>query len=285
MPLIDDNMAYYPIDVEQAEEVDRQVRLGQLIARHIDLLPPQLSLTEGQVILDLGCGAGGWVLDMGRAHPDCQIVGIDVSPHIITYATLAARIQRLTNVQFIAADACQSLPFTEASFDVIHGRFLPSFILSNYWPILLAECRRLLRPGGVICSTESENLGIVTSPALTRYNTLIVDYLRRGKRCFTEEGPNFGITAVQAHLLSKSGFDRISQRVHELNYSIGTLAHPAAVDNYAAMMKLLVPALLREKIAPQEELTRLYTRALAEMHVDDFCGIALFQMVWGYKPL
>ncbi|HEU5376069.1 MAG TPA: hypothetical protein VFV38_11555 [Ktedonobacteraceae bacterium] len=46
-------------------------------------------------------------------------------------------------------------------------------------PGLLRECSRVLRPGGILCSTEFESLGITTSLSLTLYNRLILQASRR----------------------------------------------------------------------------------------------------------
>uniref|UniRef100_UPI0035E452C3 class I SAM-dependent methyltransferase n=1 Tax=Thermogemmatispora sp. TaxID=1968838 RepID=UPI0035E452C3 len=48
------------------------------------------------------------------------------------------------------------LDWPDASFDLINGRLLCGFMLPAAWPRLLAECHRLLKPGGIIRLTEVE---------------------------------------------------------------------------------------------------------------------------------
>lgn len=284
MAHVKEELALYPIDVENAEEMERLIKQAHLISEHVGLLPPQLVLTPGQIALDIGCGPGEWVLEMASMYPDCQIIGIDISKRMTTYASACARVRRLPNTRCEVADASQSLPFPEASIDIIHARFITGFLLTSTWPIFLKECFRVLRPGGVLCSIELENCGIANSQALMQYNNLNIQYMRLGQHCFTAEGSQIGIMAVQAHLLQQSGLAHIQQQMHVLNYSLGSPAHLQTVENYSAMMRLMQPALVREHLVSQERLDLLYTQAMADMYTDGFCGVTMFQSVWGQKP-
>lgn len=283
MAKVNEELALYPIDAENAEEMDRLIKQAHLISEYVGLVPEEVTLTAGQTALDIGCGPGEWVLEMARNNPDCQIMGVDISKRMTTYALARARVQRLPNVEFTVADVCQLLPFPAASFDVLHARFITGFLLTSTWPVFLKECFRVLRPGGIMCSVELENLGVTNSQALMRYNDLMVRYMRLGQHCFTSEGSHIGIMAVQAYLLQQSGFTQVQQQMHVLNYSLGAPAHPQIVEDYSVLMRLMQPALLREKVISEEELTLLYTQAMADMHTEGFCGVTMFQKVWGRK--
>lgn len=274
----------YPIDAEDVEEMNRLTNQARLMTEYSGLLPPEISLTRGQAVLDVGCGPGEWVLKVTQMHRGCQVTGIDISQRMITYARSRARVQRLPGAHFEVANACEPLPFPDASFDLVHARLVTGFLSTTAWPRFLAECFRVLRPNGVMCSTELENMGHTTSAALTRYNELIVQSMRQGQRCFAPVGDHIGIMPVQAHLLEESGFGLIRQQAHVLNYSTGTPAHVQMIDDYAAMMQLIQPALVRGNLIEQEELALLYTQALAEMHADNFYAVLLLQTCWGRKP-
>lgn len=277
--------AGYYIDVENAEEMDRLIQQARLISEHVGLLPAQIALAPDQVVLDIGCGPGEWALEMAQKHPACQIMGIDLSQRLVTYANASARVRQLSNAVFRVANACEPLPFSDAFFDVVHARFVTGFLQVDTWPVFLKECFRILRPGGMMCSTEFESFGITTSSALTRYNDSIVAYLRRGKHCFTQDGPNVGVMAVQASLLRQSGFTSIQQAMHVLNYSFGSPAHERMVEDYSALMRLIQPALVQEEKMSQEELNHLYTQAMIDAYASDFCAVTMFQTVWGEKPV
>jgi ubiquinone/menaquinone biosynthesis C-methylase UbiE len=281
---VNDELSQYPIDVESVEEMDRLTKQAQVIAKYTDPHPLQIQPMQGQTILDIGCGPGVWALDLAQSNPDCQIVGLDISQRMVNYANSCAYVRRLPHVRFEQGDARKRLPFPDMSFDIVNARFIFWFLQTTTWLVFLAECYRVLRPGGMLYSTETEGLGITSSSALTDYSLLITHYLRKAQHCFTKKGPYTGITAAQEPLLRKSGFEDIHQHVNVMNYSTGTPAFPAVIEDLAALMPLIEPALLREQIIDQDALVRLRTQVLAEIHGDEFYAIDFFQTVWGRKP-
>jgi ubiquinone/menaquinone biosynthesis C-methylase UbiE len=274
----------YPIDPENVHEMNRLTNQARLMTRTTGLLPPQVSLTAGQTVLDIGCGPGEWVLEVARQHPDCQVVGLDISQRMVTYASSCAQVQHLPNARFEVANACEPLPFPHNSWDFIHARFVTGFLSTTTWPIFLKECFRVLRPDGILCNTELENMGDTNSAALTRYNALIVQSMRLGQRCFTESGNRIGITSQQTSLLRQSGLSPVYQQPHVLNYSAETPAHLPMVEDFAALMQLIQPVLLRENLIEQEELSLLYLEAMGQMHASDFYAVMFLQTAWGIKP-
>lgn len=87
-------------------------------------------------ILDDGCGIG----ILGEYLPEADIVGSDISPEMLKKS--AGRIKEL-----ILADS-ENLPFPDNSFDVIFARSLLHHLPHPEKGI--AECRRVLKPGGQI---------------------------------------------------------------------------------------------------------------------------------------
>jgi len=274
----------YQVDAENVAEMARLVRQARLLSEHLGLFPADLQLEQKHDILDIGCGPGEWVLEIGRRFPASRVVGIDISERMIAYAQYCARDREISNVQFQVMDARQPLAFPAASFDVIHARFITGFLATSTWPVVLSECFRLLRPGGMICNTEFEELGITTSPALAQYNRLLIEAARRAGQCFAPVGDYYGITAVQARLLQEAGFQGIRQQAHVINYSAGMPAHKGMYENFSAFLQLVQPFLVRSGITTQEDIAILYARTMEEMQDDDFCAVAFFQSVWGSKP-
>src|SRR5262249_14299183 len=98
--------------------------------------------------LDLGCGPGGNLDLLGDQDPDF-VVGIDLSP-----VALELAVKKNLPVRFVRADIGQTLPFADATFDLAS-----SFnVLYHAWigdeSFVLAEVRRVLRPGGLLLATE-----------------------------------------------------------------------------------------------------------------------------------
>jgi SAM-dependent methyltransferase len=101
-----------------------------------------------QRILDLGCGSGLATLPLERAFPDAEVVGLDLGAPMVRYA--AARARALgSKASFIQADAT-STGLPAASFDLIVSSLLLHELPRAAILQVLAECHRLLRPGGVM---------------------------------------------------------------------------------------------------------------------------------------
>lgn len=274
----------YQVDAENAAEMARLTRQSYMLTEHLGLFPASLDLSEKRAFLDIGCGPGEWAFAVAERFPASTVTGIDISALMIRYARFSAEIHQRSNTQFEVMDARQPLAFPDASFDVINARFITGFQSTTSWPVLVSECFRLLRPGGIICSTEFEGLGISTSPSLTQYNHLLIQAARAAGQCFTPQGDHYGITAVQEQLLRDARFEGIKQDAHTLNFSTGMPAHNTMCDNFNTFLKLLQPFLVRSGFTTQQEIDHLYEQAVEEMQSDTFCAIAYFQRVWGEKP-
>jgi SAM-dependent methyltransferase len=100
----------------------------------------------GRRVLELGCGAAQWSVALAARGTD--VVGVDVSGAQLAHARRADGGLRL-----VQGDG-ERLPFASASFDVVfsdHGAL--SFCDPD---VIVAECARLLRPGGLLafCCTH-----------------------------------------------------------------------------------------------------------------------------------
>jgi SAM-dependent methyltransferase len=98
----------------------------------------------GQRILDLGCGEGaGTRYLLGRR---CMAIGLDVSTDALTDAAAC-----MPGLPLVAADAGR-LPFADSSMDGILAECSLS-VTENHQEVL-AECHRILRPGGRLAITD-----------------------------------------------------------------------------------------------------------------------------------
>ncbi len=106
-----------------------------------------LAAQPGERILEIGCGPGAALAILARSvRPDGRVVGVDISPRMCAVSRRAVRGLPVEVVEGAAA----RLPFPERAFD---GCFL-SFTLELFEEadrqVVLAECRRILRPNGRI---------------------------------------------------------------------------------------------------------------------------------------
>ena len=103
------------------------------------------SLTNPKTIIDVGCGIGGSSLYLAQKF-DANVTGITLSPVQANRATDRAKNAGLQQqVQFQVANALE-MPFPDNQFDLVwsleSGEHMPDKTQ------FLAECYRVLRPGG-----------------------------------------------------------------------------------------------------------------------------------------
>ena len=103
-------------------------------------------LRGGQVVVDLGCGAGlDSILAARSVGPTGRVIGVDFTAEMVEKAKGNAELVGLTNVEFRRGEiGC--LPLTAASVDVVISNGV--FNLCPDKPGVLAEAFRVLRPGG-----------------------------------------------------------------------------------------------------------------------------------------
>jgi SAM-dependent methyltransferase len=95
-------------------------------------------IQEPQSILDVGTGTGIWAIDVADAHPQAEVIGIDLSPVQPSHVP--------PNLRFEIADADEPWTFTPR-FDLVHSRVMQDFSIKN-WPAYLREAFHALKPGG-----------------------------------------------------------------------------------------------------------------------------------------
>jgi len=103
-------------------------------------------LHDGDVVLDLGSGAGADVLiSAGRVAPSGRAIGLDMTDEMLDLARANATAARVDNVEFVKG-YLEALPLSDASVDVVISNCVIN--LSADKPQVLREAARVLRPGG-----------------------------------------------------------------------------------------------------------------------------------------
>src|SRR5437016_2912132 len=95
-------------------------------------------------VLDVACGTG--VVSITAARLGAQATGLDLTPELLQRARENARISQV-EVEFHEGDA-ESLPFADASFDVVLSQF--GHIFAPRPNVAIGEMLRVLKPGGTI---------------------------------------------------------------------------------------------------------------------------------------
>jgi ubiquinone/menaquinone biosynthesis C-methylase UbiE len=103
-------------------------------------------LRPGEVVLDLGCGAGiDTLLAACAVGPEGRAIGLDMTPEMATRARCNADAAGLANVD-IREGTIEDIPLPDASIDVVISNGVLN--LSTRKSRALAEIFRVLRPGG-----------------------------------------------------------------------------------------------------------------------------------------
>jgi ubiquinone/menaquinone biosynthesis C-methylase UbiE len=278
----DDNP--YMIDHESAAEMARLLDQDHFFTRAMGgwLAERNNDFRGIHQVLDVGCGPGGWAQELAFAHPEIEVVGIDLSHTMIAYARAQARVQALENATFEVMDITRPLDVADRSFDLVNARLL-GFLPPSAWPALVQEYVRITRPAGLIRLTETE-LSVSNSPALEQEHAWFFRSLWQAGQSFSANGERLTITAQLAPLLRRAGCSHVQVRAYALDWSQGAEAHAAMCRDVMIWFKLMEPFYLSLQIATQQELDQTYEQMLAQMQQDDFAAVHYLLTATGETP-
>ena len=137
-------MAYKDFSYDGERKLSRQV---------VDGVASYITLPDGGVGRDVGCGSGALTIACAKKNPQGRMVGIDRWG--IEYASYSqelcesnAKAEGVKNVDFRRGDAAK-LPFADESFDAVTSNYVYHNIVGKNRQNLLRETLRVLKKGGV----------------------------------------------------------------------------------------------------------------------------------------
>lgn len=103
-------------------------------------------------ILDMGCAIGNSTVVWAKAFPRAEVHGIDVGAPVLRYAH--ARAEELGARIHFSQQNAERTDFADGSFDLIVSHIVLHETSKSALVRILAESRRLLRPGGLMLHLE-----------------------------------------------------------------------------------------------------------------------------------
>lgn len=157
-------------------------------------------------LLDVACGTGRTLHQIAKTHPTMQLHGVDLSPDYIRVARRRlADVPELT----LAVENGEALPWADATFDIVTSTYLFHELPRNARRNVVAEMRRVLRPGGLLVLEDSAQLA--DSPEIATalhefprefHEPFYEDYLQDDLGALVEEC-GFAAPATETHLVAK----------------------------------------------------------------------------------
>ncbi|KAK9828796.1 hypothetical protein WJX72_002117 [[Myrmecia] bisecta] len=145
---------------EQLTPQQAQDRSRGVVTQRIRDYIVQHSLADVREILDVGCASGLSTRYLAEAWPEAHAVGLDLSPYFVAVAELRERqashqqaSQSHRRIQYLHRNVEDS-GFPDASFDLISVQYVIHELPVAVTNRCLAECRRLLRPGGMLAMVD-----------------------------------------------------------------------------------------------------------------------------------
>lgn len=115
--------------------------------QHLQLLLSMLSLKAGDAILDVGTGAGYLAFPLAGAHPDCQVIGLDIAGKVMEQNQKKADEEKIDNLRFLAFDgihypAMEKIRMITTRYAFHH--FPDAAMVVRQWSDLLCDRGRVL---------------------------------------------------------------------------------------------------------------------------------------------
>jgi trans-aconitate methyltransferase len=258
---------HYPI-ARRAGEIERLHVQAAAMAPDCAIMLDRIGVRAGWRCLDLGCGPGGiTALLSERVGETGRVVGLDADVVFLEHARRSAA----PNTEFVAGDAYHTgLP--GQSFDLVHTRFLAS--TAGKPEALLAEAKRLARPGGVIGMQEPDMTTLVCHPPHPAWDRLRAALIG----AFTSVNADINLARSLYQVVHQAGLRDVQYRP----FLIGVRAGDPMVDYLPATVESLAGTIGGRGLLSQAELTTALADCRAHLRQADvsFTMYTVAQ-VWG----
>lgn len=190
--------------LESRKEFERLERQSQNPAYDFRRELAELSVKDGNRILDAGCGSGLITRYLAERYPSAKVEGCDLSQERVKQAQAAG-----PGIQFHHCDL-GSTPFGDNTFDMIVSRYVFQHLAQRKAGAALRELFRILKPQGKLLLVDGDGLFVNLYPqtknverALEKIvKAQLVDFRVGRKLPYRMAGAGFD--AIQWNLLTAS---------------------------------------------------------------------------------
>jgi ubiquinone/menaquinone biosynthesis C-methylase UbiE len=111
-----------------------------------------LAAKTGETALEIGFGTGHGIVALARSVGQSgQVYGIDISDGMLDVTRARVAESRLSTTVNLKRGDAMELPYESGVFDALFASFTLELFDTPEIPIVLQQCRRVLRRGGRIC--------------------------------------------------------------------------------------------------------------------------------------
>jgi ubiquinone/menaquinone biosynthesis C-methylase UbiE len=164
-----------------------------------------LGVDPAATVLDLGCGPGLMSARLLELVPEGALIGADADPALLARARARCAAAG-GRARFIEAWA-DALPIADQSVDLVYARFLFQHLPRPL--AVLAELRRVLRPGGRVCVLDTDDGNLLVHPAPPALERLL-QASAAGQRA---RGGDRQVGRKLRELLTRAGFAQVAVRL------------------------------------------------------------------------
>lgn len=245
------------------------------------LIPAPISMHHMRTVLDIGCGAGDWLIDLACHYPGIQMYGLDINHETLKQARERCLYNHLTNIRWRQIDTVQDVPLPNSYVDLIHLRRCHYWIAPQRWRAFFAACTRLLKPEGWISVADIEVVEL-SSPAFVTLQSALWHTLKRLNHCMDPTGITYGNLPRLPGMLHASSFDQVSYELHAID--LGFMSGLSGQYFLSNALQNLYST--RDIIIAQGELSAdtfdaLFSQLQADLQDPYLCGWGYLISAWG----
>ncbi|RKP07900.1 S-adenosyl-L-methionine-dependent methyltransferase, partial [Thamnocephalis sphaerospora] len=202
--------------------------------------------------LDVGTGAGTWLLEMASEFPECEFTGISVAP-------LQSTAVFPPNCRLQSANILEGIPHPNGHFDYVHHRFLVLAMPSTYWESYVNECARVCASGGWIEMFESDFALYEAGPASKKMNIAFA-------QAFAAQGVITDVPNYISPFMRDAGLVDFSLKEYQIPVGAwGGMIGELFWNNFVAIFNTLRPLLVARLRMTNEEIDQMLVNTHREI--------------------